>query len=152
MTTDSAWRLAARRSGWLTAATALVWLVFAGLAYWLSGVVGFEGLSIAAMLSLVPGWLVFWGVAAVSRSSDQKNQSMAVLAATCVRLMFVLFGVLLMKSIRPDLGLREFHVWVIAFYGVSLMVETLLLVKSLPKSGSAGGESVETKTDLVSAS
>ena len=94
MTTDSAWRLAARRSGWLTAATALAWLLLAGLAYRLSGVVGLEGLSVAAMLSLVPGWLVFWGVAAVSQTSDQKNQSMAVLAATCVRLMFVLFGVL----------------------------------------------------------
>ena len=131
---------------------ALAWLLFAGLAYRLSGVVGLEGLSFAALLSLVPGWLVFWGVAAVSKTSDQKNQSMAVLAATCVRLMFVLFGVLLMKSIRPDLGLREFHVWVIAFYGVSLMVETLLLVKSLAKSGSVGAESASEKTDLASVS
>jgi peptidoglycan/LPS O-acetylase OafA/YrhL len=127
-------------------------LVLAGLAYRLSGVVGLEGLSIAALLSLVPGWLVFWGVAAASQSSDQKNQSMAVLAATCVRLMFVLFGVLLMKSVRPDLGLKEFHIWVIAFYGVSLMVETVLLVKSLPKTGSVGDESMKAKADLVSAS
>jgi hypothetical protein len=127
-------------------------LVLAGLAYRLSGVVGLEGLSIAALLSLVPGWLVFWGVAAASQSSDQKNQSMAVLAATCVRLRFVLFGVLLMKSVRPDLGLKEFHIWVIAFYGVSLMVETVLLVKSLPKTGSVGDESMKAKADLVSAS
>lgn len=134
MTTDSAWRQAARRSGWLTASVALFWLMFAGPAFWLSGVVGLEGLSIAALLSLVPGWLVFWGVAVVSGVPGQNGQPMAVLAATGVRLMFVLFGVLLMKSIRPDLGLREFHGWVIAFYFVSLMVETLLLVRSLPKS------------------
>lgn len=129
---------------------ALAWLLFGGLAYRLSGVIGLEGLSIAALLSLLPGWLVFWGVAVTSQTSDQKNPSMAVLAATCVRLMFVLFGVMLMKSIRPDLGLKEFHIWVIAFYGVSLIVETLLLVKSLPKSGSVGAESAEAKTDLVS--
>lgn len=152
MTTESAWRTAARRSGWLTASTGLAWLVLAGLAYRLSGVVGLEGLSVAALLSLVPGWLVFWGVAAVSQAPDQNGQSMAVLAATCVRLMFVLFGVLLMKSIRPDLGLKEFHVWVIAFYGVSLMVETLLLVKSFSKSGLVGSESAEAKTDLASVS
>ncbi|MCX7419205.1 MAG: hypothetical protein NT013_06665 [Planctomycetia bacterium] len=152
MTIESAWRTAARRSGWLTASAGLAWLVFAGLAYRLSGVVGLEGLSVAALLSLLPGWLVFWGVAAVSQASDQNGQSMAVLVATCVRLMVVLFGVLLMKSIRPDLGLKEFHVWVIVFYGVSLMVETLLLVKSLSKSGSVGVESMEAKTDLASVS
>ena len=153
MTTESAWQLAARRSGWLTASAALCWLLFAGPAFWLSGVAGLEGLSIAALLSLVPGWLVFWGVSVVSKVPGQNGQPMAVLAATGVRLMFVLFGVLLMKSIRPDLGLREFHGWVIAFYCMSLMVETLLLVKVQPKAGSSGaGESVATKSDLVSTS
>lgn len=110
-------------------------------------------MSIAALLSLVPGWLVFWGMAAVSGVPGQNGQPMAVLAATGVRLMFVLFGVLLMKSIRPDLGLREFHGWVIAFYSVSLMVETLLLVRPLSKSASADEEKPgTTKPDLVSAS
>ncbi|MBC7821489.1 MAG: hypothetical protein IAG10_31775 [Planctomycetaceae bacterium] len=153
MTAGSAWRLAAQRSGWLTASTALLWLMLAGPAYWLSGVAGLEGLSIAALLSLVPGWLVFWGVAVVSGAPGQNGQPMAFLAATGVRLMFVLFGVLLMKSIRPDLGLREFHSWVIAFYCVLLMVETLLLVRSAPKSATADAEKpVATKSDLVSAS
>ncbi len=153
MTADSAWRLAARRSGWLTASTALVWLILAGPAHWLSGVTGLEGLTIAALLSLVPGWLVFWGVAVVSGVPGQNGQPMAVLAATVVRLMFVLFGVLVMKSIRPDLGLREFHGWVIAFYSVLLMVETLLLVRPLSKSASADKEKpVATNSDLISAS
>ncbi len=153
MTAGGAWRLAARRSGWLTASTALVWLVLAGPAHWLSGVTGLEGLSIAALLSLAPGWLVFWGVAAASGVPGQSGQSMAVLAATGVRLIFVLFGVLLMKSMRPDLGLREFHSWVIVFYSVSLMVETLLLVKTLPKFASDDSEKQSAaKSDLVSAS
>ncbi len=138
--TNNPFRLAAQRCGWLTAAVGLAWLLFAGVARWLSGAAGLEGLTIAAGLSLLPGWLVFWGVAV----SGQKNQPMAVLAATSVRLMFVLFGVLIMKSMRPDLGLREFHVWVIVFYGVALGLETLQLVRKPVEAVAAAAESVAT--------
>lgn len=125
----------------------LVWLVGLGVARSLSGQMGIEGLSIAAGLSLVPGWLVFWGVA----FAGEKNQPMAVLASTCVRLMFVLFGVLAMKSLRPDLGLREFHVWVIAFYGVALVVETMLLVRKPVEAVAATMETAAAESELVSA-
>lgn len=76
---------------------------------------------------------------------------MAILAATSVRLMFVLFGVLIMKSVRPDLGLREFHVWVIVFYGVALGLETLQLVRKPVEAVAAATGSAAGSSEMTSA-
>ena len=48
----------------------------------------------------------------------------------------VLVATLVMQEYRADLGLKEFLSWLIAFYSVTLLVETLLIVKS-PEAATA---------------
>ena len=117
---------ALRQCGWLAGVTAGLWLVLAGPAYLVAGTPALEGLCYAALLCLIPGWLVFlislrYGVA--------NGQAAVMLWGTGLRLLFVLFGVLAIRSYRADLGLWEFLVWIIFFYSTTLLVETLLLVK-----------------------
>ena len=115
--------MAVVRSLWLAAGVTVLWLLLAGPAYWLAGTAGVEGLSIAALLCLLPGWLVFalgtlYGVA--------NNQAATVLSGTVLRLLFVLFGALAVRNLRPDLQFREFFVWLLVFYMATLLLETLL--------------------------
>lgn len=117
--------MAVVRGLWLAAGVAAIWLLLVGPAYWLAGVAGVEGLSIAAVLCLLPGWLVFalgtlYGVA--------NNQAMIVLSGTVLRMLSVLFGALAVREFRPDLQFREFFVWLLVFYMATLLLETLLTV------------------------
>ncbi len=57
---------------------------------------------------------------------------MWVLAGMGLRLVIVLAGTLGIRAARPDLGFREFLVWLLAFYLVTLLVETLLVMKRPP--------------------
>jgi hypothetical protein len=50
---------------------------------------------------------------------------------------FVFLGMVIVQSADPLLGLREFVIWLLAFYVVLLGVETLLV---LPRPGSANGQ------------
>ena len=123
--------------GWLTGVSAVLWLILAGPAHALRGNAGLEGLTYAGLLCLLPGWLVFL---LGSRYGSAKNQAVGLLAGTVVRLMFVLFGVVLIQSVRPDLGFWEFLVWVLAFYLVTLLLETLLIVRQASQSSSDKSE------------
>ena len=114
------------RCGFLTAVTATVWLVVTGPAYMLSGVLGLEGASYAAVLCLVPGWLVFL---VVDRYFVAHAQVAGVLLGTVLRMLFVLVGLVTIKATRPELGFREFVVWILVFYMATLLTETLMLVK-----------------------
>jgi hypothetical protein len=106
--------------------TATVWLVVTGPAYMLSGVLGLEGASYAAVLCLIPGWLVF---SVVDRYFVAHAQVAGVLVGTVLRMLFVLAGLVAVKAIRPELGFREFIVWILVFYMATLLTETLMLVK-----------------------
>lgn len=112
--------------GLLSAIAGVVWLACAGPAYWLAGTLGLEGLSYAALLCLAPGWLVFW---LASRYGAANSQSIVVLLGTGLRLVFVLVGVLTIRSVRPELQFREFLVWVVVYYLSMLLAETLLLTR-----------------------
>ena len=59
----------------------------------------------------------------------------AFLIGTGLRMMTVLLGALVIHQTRADLGLREFFSWLIVFYSVTLLVETLLLVDGRTGSG-----------------
>ncbi|HLQ43642.1 MAG TPA: hypothetical protein VK137_02850, partial [Planctomycetaceae bacterium] len=52
-----------------------------------------------------------------------------------LRMMTVLLGALVIHQTRADLGLREFFSWLIVFYSVTLLVETLLLLDGRTRSG-----------------
>ena len=125
MNSSNSTRTALRRSGVLTASSAALWLVMAGPAYWLAGATGLEGLSYAALLCLVPGCLVFFAAGWLGAN----NQAVTFLAGTGLRMLTVLIGALVIHEIRADLGLRQFFGWLVLFYSVTLVVETLLIVK-----------------------
>jgi hypothetical protein len=115
-----------RESGILTGATLLFWVLLAYPAWRLGGQPGIEGLTFAALLCLVPGWLVFF---VSSRYRVGSAQAIAVLMGTTLRLMFVLFGAFILTSVRKNLGFREFLVWLIVFYLATLTIETWLVLK-----------------------
>lgn len=122
-------RSASEQCGWLTAYIALAWLMLAGPAWLTAGTLGLEGLSYAALISLVPGWLVFWFA---SRYGTANAAVKAVLAGMFLRMATVLAGIALVRSVRPVLGIREFVIWVLIFYLVSLAVETALVLRNNP--------------------
>lgn len=112
--------------GRLTAATAGLWLVLTGPAYALAGTAGLEGLSYAAVLCLIPGWLVFY---VSGRYGVADQQVAAVAGATLLRLAFVVGGIFAIGGARPGLGIREFLAWVVVFYLATLAYETAVLLK-----------------------
>lgn len=115
------------RGGVLTAVTAALWALLAGPAWLLGGIDGIEGLSYAAGLCLVPGWVVFLLIALYGTAGTQA--AMVALGGTALRLVFVLVGVLAIRAVRPHLGFWDFIVWLLVFYMATLFVETLLVVR-----------------------
>ncbi|MBM84097.1 MAG: hypothetical protein CMJ78_26385 [Planctomycetaceae bacterium] len=120
-----------RQSGLLTLAVFALWAVLAYPAILLAGTRGVEGLSIAALLCLMPGWLVF-GFLALNPSPNQ--QALAVLFGTVLRLFVVVLGMWVVMSIRRDFTLMSFQVWIAVFYLETLAVETHLVVKQASTS------------------
>ena len=112
---------------WLLLAAAGLVAVCAGPAYYLAGPSGLEGLGYAAFLCLLPGGLAL-ALQGLART-DALRVTLAM-AASALRLMLVLAGVLFLRMSRPDLGVKEFFVWLILFYLATLAVETGLLLQS----------------------
>ena len=129
------------RCGWLTAATAGLWLLLAGPAYFVANSDGLQGLSIAAALCLVPGWIVLLLGGLFGRAG---SQSVMVLSGTALRMLFVLVGTLTVQSTLPNLGFREFIVWLLVFYLAMLFVETLLVLKQSQSSAEEAGAHTDT--------
>ncbi len=120
-------RIAWQRCGMLTASTLALWLILAGPAYWLAESRGLEGLTYSALLCWLPGCVVFFTVGLLALGD---NNGMAFLMGSGLRMFAVLVGALAINQWRADLGVREFLSWLIAFYLVTLVVETLLIVRS----------------------
>lgn len=122
---------ALRHCGWLTAVTLIVF----GIAAWpvsrWSGRAGVEELSFAAGLCLFPGWLAFW---LVSRYVAAKSRALAILAGTTLRMLLVLGGVLVLRMQWGGLP-KSFLVWLCVFYLLSLVVETVLVTRTLLPAG-----------------
>lgn len=123
--------------GVLTASAVALWGLLAGPAYWLAGSLGLEGLTYSALLCVVPGCVLFL---AIPFFGFAQNKAYAFLVGSGLRMFVVLVATLVLHEIRADLGLKEFLSWLVVFYSVTLLVETLLIVKS-PDAASAGGSS-----------
>ena len=95
-----------------------------------------EGLAYAALLCLAPGWLVFFLAGRYRLANSQA--STVVLAGNAVRMLFVLSGLLVVRSLRPHLGFYEFLIWLVVFYLATLLLETLLLVRLINQPISTG--------------
>lgn len=123
----------------LAAVSAAAWLVLAGPAYAIAGTTALEGLSYAAILCLVPGWIIV--LVGAKFRSNHSQIAMVFLAGSTLRLLFVLIGTLVIRTVRPELGLREFFIWLLAFYFTTLATETMLVLKQKPASNAHLGES-----------
>ena len=116
-----------QRCGVLAASSTALWLVLAGPAFGVAGGLGLEGLTYSALLCSVPGCLLFF---VVPLFGFAQNKAFAFLAGSGLRMFVVLVATLLLHEVRADLGLKEFLSWLVVFYSVTLLVETLLIVKS----------------------
>ncbi|MBI5760333.1 MAG: hypothetical protein HZA46_17595 [Planctomycetales bacterium] len=104
----------------------VLWIVLSGPAYWLGGRDGWLGLSLSAVLCVVPGVFVLW---LADRFSGPDSKAWAILAGTGLRLLFVASGVLAAAHLA-GWGFRVIGVWAVVFYLFTLAVETRLLLKS----------------------
>ncbi|MEX0702236.1 MAG: hypothetical protein WD069_09090 [Planctomycetales bacterium] len=110
----------------MTAAALGLWILLGGPAWMLAGSAGLLGLTISGLLCLVPGWLT---LCLASSGRGSAAPVAMILAATVLRMLVVLAGVLAMRAALPRLGFREFIVWLLAYYLGMLLVETLMIVR-----------------------
>jgi hypothetical protein len=109
----------------LTLAAIGLWLVAAGPAYLLAGSLGIEGLTYALLICAAPGFVV---LLATERGREGFGALRGLLVGMGLRLATALIATFVLHEFRPDLGLLEFHVWLVVAYLVMLAVETRLLL------------------------
>lgn len=137
MTFNSVAQTPMQRCGVLAAGSAALWAILAAPAFWVAGKLGLEGLTYAALLCMVPGCLLFL---AIPFFGFAQNKAYAFLVGSGLRMFVVLVATLILHEVRADLGLKEFLSWLVVFYSVTLLVETLLIVKS-PEARTVNSES-----------
>ena len=134
-TTQTSTQLALSRCRWLALATGGLWVLLLGPAWLIAGRDALIGLSAAAILCAIPGFVVFWVASLYGAAGSQVP--LVILGGTVLRMLFVFLGMVIVQSAAPRLGLREFVVWLLVFYVALLAVETLLVV---PRPGSSKGQ------------
>jgi len=120
-------RVTLRRCVWLAALAITLWGLLLFPAYRLGGGDGVEGLTLAALLCLVPGWLVF--VFSTRFSTDNARLPFVVIGGSVLRIVFVLMGMFAIRHVREDLQFHEFILWLLVFYMGMLAAETGLMLK-----------------------
>lgn len=124
-------QIAWSRSVWLLAAAGILWAALLGPAWLVAGSNGLIGVSCAAVLCVIPGWIVFWMAAAYGAAGGQVP--LVILGGTTLRLIFVLLGMVIVQTVWQQMGFREFVVWLLVFYLSTLAVETFLVLLPLSK-------------------
>ncbi len=89
------------------------------------GVKGAEGAVYSVLLCLIPGWLTVYAGDLMKRRG---LGAYIVLVGTALRMLFVLMGLLVITTLRHDLGFYEFTVWLIVSYMVGLALETWIIL------------------------
>ena len=125
---SSGTRIVIREAGLLTAVVVSAWALCFWPARWLDGLNGVLWMSFAAFCCLLPGWIVvFLSGLAIFRAGIA-----VILVQSTVRMLFTAVAAVVVRQVRPDLGIREFYGWLIGFYLLALMVETLFLFRQKP--------------------
>ncbi len=102
-------------------------LLLAPIAFGIAGLTALEGLAYSLLLCLIPGLLTLWLADLLKGTSLSPY---VVLAGGGLRMLFVLLGLLTVNSLRPDLGFREFTIWLLVCYLAALAVETAMILAS----------------------
>ncbi len=115
-----------KQCGILAGVLISLFLVLCLPAYFSVGSKAVEGLAYATILCLTPGIILFLisgflirGVAPVA------TMTISILT----RLMIVGIGTIALLNSRPDFRFPEFLIWLLICYFVSLLVETLLIIR-----------------------
>lgn len=109
----------------LTVAMLVSGLVLGAAGFAVVGPPAVEGVVYSTLLCLVPGLLtVFLGEFLKHRDLS----AYVVLAGGGLRMVFVLLGMFAVTTLRADLGFREFTLWLLISYLVSLAVETAVIL------------------------
>jgi hypothetical protein len=80
-------------------------------------------MSLAAIAVLVPGWIVVF----LSGIAMLRNDLVAALIQTMIRLFAVAGTAVVVRILRPELGIVDFFGWLIGFYLLALSIEVALL-------------------------
>ncbi len=116
-----------RNIGWLTAVVATTWMTLV-LPVWLwQGRWGLLGMTVSAVLCLVPGVALLAALQSFSRPTELS--AIAALVSGGVRMLFVAVGLLIAQRSFPELDFWRFSLWLGVFYLITLATETLLLVR-----------------------
>lgn len=122
----------------LTVGMLAVGLALGVIAFGIAGWLGVEGLVYSIVLCLIPGWLT------LLFSEFLKTRGLSpyvILVGGALRMLFVLLGLLVVSSFRPDLGFRQFTVWLLASYLVALAIETAVILAPAKSDAAAGNQS-----------
>ncbi|MEI8380882.1 MAG: hypothetical protein WCJ09_12180 [Planctomycetota bacterium] len=103
----------------------VIGLLLAPIAYGTVGLAAIEGLGYSLLLCLIPGLLTLLLSELLRETSFSPY---VVLAGGGLRMVFVLLGLLAVNSLRPDLGFREFTIWLLVCYLAALAVETAVIL------------------------
>lgn len=116
--------IALRQVAVLVVSGIVLWGLLVSPAWLLAGVDGLVGLTISALLCVVPGCVVV-----VWKVFLSPTQNVLFLVSTGLRFGLIFASALLAKAVRPGFGIREFYVWLIVFYLYALAVETWLVLR-----------------------
>ena len=108
---------------WLTFYLAGAWVLCFWPARALRGSAGVWWMSLAAIAVLVPGWIVVF----LSGIAISRNDIATALIQTMIRLFAVAGTAVIVRILRPELGIVDFFGWLIAFYLLALAIEVALL-------------------------
>lgn len=108
---------------WLTFFIAIGWAVSFWPARWLRGSSGVWWMSVAAIAVLIPGWIVVF----LSSAAILRNDLVAMLVQTMIRLFTVAAVAVGVRKFWPELGIVDFFGWLIGFYLLALVVEVVLI-------------------------
>lgn len=118
----------------LTGAVLAAWVTAVTVAA-LSGPVPWLEVSLAALVCLVPGWLVL-AIDRVGWVDELKIQ--IAMANTLLRLMVVMAAVVLFLYVNPIVSPRPFLFSLLWFYLAALVVETGLMLRRMRAPAPAG--------------
>ena len=113
---------------WLTFYLAVAWVLCFWPARALRGSAGVWWMSLAAIAVLVPGWIVVF----LSGIAILRNDLAAALMQTMIRLFTVAGTAVIVRILRPELGIVDFFGWLIGFYLLALAIEVALLQSRPP--------------------
>ena len=85
-------------------------------------------MSVACLVSLIPGWLI---IVLECLPWFRGSLNKLIFGQMSIRFLFVLAACAGIRIIQPQLGLMDFYLWLLIYYLVAMVVEVMLLREKL---------------------